>query len=71
MLRSLTDSLVFDAFIFLVVCLNTIMLVAQTFAEVEIRGGKGREPRSCGGGRRASCWPGPTQCPVIRTTYLI
>ncbi|XP_053779782.1 cation channel sperm-associated protein 1 [Desmodus rotundus] len=38
MLRSLTDSLVFDAFIFLVVCLNTIMLVAQTFAEVEIRG---------------------------------
>ncbi|XP_045710698.1 cation channel sperm-associated protein 1 [Phyllostomus hastatus] len=38
MLRTLTDSLVFDAFIFLVVCLNTIMLVAQTFAEVEIRG---------------------------------
>ncbi|XP_054426667.1 cation channel sperm-associated protein 1 [Pteronotus mesoamericanus] len=38
MLRNLTDSLVFDAFIFLVVCLNTIMLVAQTFAEVEIRG---------------------------------
>ncbi|XP_036991107.2 cation channel sperm-associated protein 1 [Artibeus jamaicensis] len=38
MLRSMTDSLVFDAFIFLVVCLNTIMLVAQTFAEVEIRG---------------------------------
>lgn len=44
MLRNMTDSLVFDAFIFLVVCLNTIMLVAQTFAEVEIRGGKGRGP---------------------------
>ncbi|XP_027973773.1 cation channel sperm-associated protein 1 [Eumetopias jubatus] len=38
MLRNLTQSLPFEAFIFLVVCLNTIMLVAQTFAEVEIRG---------------------------------
>lgn len=40
MLRNLTESLVFEAFIFLVICLNTIMLVAQTFTEVEIRGGK-------------------------------
>nr|KAF6437126.1 cation channel sperm associated 1 [Molossus molossus] len=38
MLRILTESLIFDAFIFLVVCLNIIMLVAQTFTEVEIRG---------------------------------
>nr|XP_036851374.1 cation channel sperm-associated protein 1 [Manis javanica] len=38
MLRNLTESLVFEAFIFLVICLNTIMLVAQTFTEVEIRG---------------------------------
>lgn len=52
MLRNMTDSLVFDAFIFLVVCLNTIMLVAQTFAEVEIRGGKGRGHSRGGGG----CW---------------
>ncbi|KAM5186081.1 cation channel sperm-associated protein 1 [Callospermophilus lateralis] len=35
---SLTQSLAFETFIFLVVCLNTVMLVAQTFAEVEIRG---------------------------------
>lgn len=42
MLRTLTESLVFEAFIFLIVCLNTIMLVAQTFAEVEVRGGKGQ-----------------------------
>ncbi|XP_077653011.1 cation channel sperm-associated protein 1 [Urocitellus parryii] len=34
----LTQSLAFETFIFLVVCLNTVMLVAQTFAEVEIRG---------------------------------
>ena len=40
MLRNLTESLAFEAFIFLTVCLNTIMLVAQTFAEVEVRGGK-------------------------------
>lgn len=40
MLRNLIESLAFEAFIFLVVCLNTIMLVVQTFAEVEIRGGK-------------------------------
>uniref|UniRef100_A0A8C8WZT4 Cation channel sperm-associated protein 1 n=1 Tax=Panthera leo TaxID=9689 RepID=A0A8C8WZT4_PANLE len=38
MLRNLTESLPFEAFIFLVVSLNTIMLVAQTFAEVEVRG---------------------------------
>ncbi|XP_016063759.1 PREDICTED: cation channel sperm-associated protein 1 [Miniopterus natalensis] len=38
MLRILTESLIFDAFIFLVVCLNIIMLVVQTFAEVEVRG---------------------------------
>ncbi|XP_037695357.1 cation channel sperm-associated protein 1 [Choloepus didactylus] len=38
MLRDLTQSLAFEAFIFTVVCLNTIVLVAQTFAEVEIRG---------------------------------
>ncbi|XP_066216098.1 cation channel sperm-associated protein 1 [Saccopteryx leptura] len=38
MLRNLTESLVFEVFIFLIVCLNTIMLVTQTFAEVEIRG---------------------------------
>uniref|UniRef100_A0A671DT51 Cation channel sperm-associated protein 1 n=1 Tax=Rhinolophus ferrumequinum TaxID=59479 RepID=A0A671DT51_RHIFE len=38
MIRNLTESLFFEVFIFLVVCLNTIMLVAQTFAEVEIRG---------------------------------
>ncbi|XP_044234306.2 cation channel sperm-associated protein 1 [Ursus arctos] len=38
MLRNLTQSLPFEAFIFLVVCLNTLMLVVQTFAEVEIRG---------------------------------
>ncbi|XP_059875706.1 cation channel sperm-associated protein 1 [Delphinus delphis] len=38
MLRKLTDSLAFEAFIVFIVCLNTIMLVAQTFAEVEVRG---------------------------------
>nr|KAF6464303.1 cation channel sperm associated 1 [Rousettus aegyptiacus] len=38
MLRKLTESLVFEAFIFLIVCLNTVMLVTQTFAEVEVRG---------------------------------
>ncbi|XP_077615754.1 cation channel sperm-associated protein 1 isoform X1 [Crocuta crocuta] len=38
MLRNLTDSLPFEAFIFFIVSLNTIMLVAQTFAEVEVRG---------------------------------
>lgn len=46
MIRNLTESLFFEVFIFLVVCLNTIMLVAQTFAEVEIRGGKSWESRS-------------------------
>lgn len=40
MLRKLTDSLAFEAFVVFIVCLNTIMLVAQTFAEVEVRGGK-------------------------------
>ncbi|TKC36997.1 hypothetical protein EI555_002698, partial [Monodon monoceros] len=38
MLRKLTDSLAFEAFVVFIVCLNTIMLVAQTFAEVEVRG---------------------------------
>ncbi|XP_036272499.1 cation channel sperm-associated protein 1 [Pipistrellus kuhlii] len=38
MLRVLTESLFFDAFIFIVVCLNIVMLVAQTFAIVEVRG---------------------------------
>ncbi|XP_062052069.1 cation channel sperm-associated protein 1 [Lepus europaeus] len=38
MLWKLTHCLAFETFIFLVVCLNTTMLVAQTFAEVEIRG---------------------------------
>uniref|UniRef100_A0A8D0PKL6 Ion transport domain-containing protein n=1 Tax=Sus scrofa TaxID=9823 RepID=A0A8D0PKL6_PIG len=38
MLRKLTESLVFEAFIVFIICLNTVMLVAQTFAEVEIRG---------------------------------
>lgn len=42
MLSVLTESLFFDAFIFIVVCLNIIMLVAQTFANVEVRGGKSR-----------------------------
>uniref|UniRef100_A0A2K5CPS6 Cation channel sperm-associated protein 1 n=1 Tax=Aotus nancymaae TaxID=37293 RepID=A0A2K5CPS6_AOTNA len=37
MIRSLTQSLAFETFISFIVCLNTIMLVAQTFAEVEIR----------------------------------
>ncbi|KAL2805898.1 cation channel sperm-associated protein 1, partial [Daubentonia madagascariensis] len=38
MMENLTHSLVFEAFIFFIICLNTFMLVAQTFAEVEIRG---------------------------------
>ncbi|KAI4553350.1 hypothetical protein MJT46_016644 [Ovis ammon polii x Ovis aries] len=38
MLRKLVDSLAFETFIIFIVCLNTIMLVAQTFAEVEVRG---------------------------------
>ncbi|XP_048217397.1 cation channel sperm-associated protein 1 [Perognathus longimembris pacificus] len=38
MMRELIQSMVFETFIFIFVCLNTIMLVAQTFAEVEIRG---------------------------------
>ncbi|CAO2584282.1 Cation channel sperm-associated protein 1 [Lemmus lemmus] len=38
MMMSLTQSLGFETFIFLVVCLNTIILVAQTFTELEIRG---------------------------------
>ncbi|XP_032747026.1 cation channel sperm-associated protein 1 [Rattus rattus] len=38
MLLTLTQSLCFETFIFLVVCLNTIVLVAQTFTELEIRG---------------------------------
>ncbi|GAB1302036.1 Cation channel sperm-associated protein 1 [Apodemus speciosus] len=39
MILSLTQSLGFETFIFLVVCLNTVILVAQTFTELEIRGG--------------------------------
>lgn len=39
---NLTQSLPFETFIFIIVCLNSIMLIAQTFAEVEIRGGKNR-----------------------------
>lgn len=39
-MMSLTQSLGFETFIFIVVCLNTIILVAQTFTELEIRGGK-------------------------------
>uniref|UniRef100_A0A8C9AV03 Cation channel sperm-associated protein 1 n=1 Tax=Prolemur simus TaxID=1328070 RepID=A0A8C9AV03_PROSS len=38
MIWNLTHSLVFEVFIFFVICLNTVMLVVQTFAEVEIRG---------------------------------
>ncbi|XP_069326760.1 cation channel sperm-associated protein 1 [Eulemur rufifrons] len=38
MIWNLTHSLVFEGFIFFVICLNTVMLVVQTFAEVEIRG---------------------------------
>ncbi|XP_052029422.1 cation channel sperm-associated protein 1 [Apodemus sylvaticus] len=38
MIFSLTHSLGFETFIFLVVCLNTVILVAQTFTELEIRG---------------------------------
>ncbi|XP_029813362.1 cation channel sperm-associated protein 1 isoform X1 [Suricata suricatta] len=35
MIRNLTESLPFEGFIFFIVSLNTVMLVAQTFAEVE------------------------------------
>ncbi|XP_051002846.1 cation channel sperm-associated protein 1 [Acomys russatus] len=38
MMMSLTESLFFETFIFIIVCLNTIVLVAQTFTELEIRG---------------------------------
>ncbi|XP_074132658.1 cation channel sperm-associated protein 1 [Sminthopsis crassicaudata] len=38
MLAVLVESLGFEIFIFIVVCLNTIILVVQTFAEVEIWG---------------------------------
>ncbi|KAG8522628.1 Cation channel sperm-associated protein 1, partial [Galemys pyrenaicus] len=37
-LRKLTESLAFEVFIIFIIFLNTIMLVAQTFAEVEVRG---------------------------------
>uniref|UniRef100_A0A8C2VZS0 Cation channel sperm-associated protein 1 n=2 Tax=Chinchilla lanigera TaxID=34839 RepID=A0A8C2VZS0_CHILA len=37
-IRNLTQSSVFETFIFLVVFLNIFMLMAQTFAEVKIRG---------------------------------
>lgn len=39
-IQDLTQSFMFDLFIFSVVGINTILLVAQTFAVVEIRGGK-------------------------------
>uniref|UniRef100_A0A7N4PWI1 Cation channel sperm-associated protein 1 n=1 Tax=Sarcophilus harrisii TaxID=9305 RepID=A0A7N4PWI1_SARHA len=38
MLAVLVQSLIFEIFIFIVVCLNTTVLVVQTFAEVEIWG---------------------------------
>ncbi|XP_051819903.1 cation channel sperm-associated protein 1 [Antechinus flavipes] len=38
MLAILVQSLTFEIFIFIVVCLNTIVLVVQTFAEVEVWG---------------------------------
>ncbi|XP_036621200.1 cation channel sperm-associated protein 1 [Trichosurus vulpecula] len=38
MLAIMVDSLIFEIFIFTVVCFNTIVLVVQTFAEVEIWG---------------------------------
>ncbi|XP_023374200.1 cation channel sperm-associated protein 1 [Otolemur garnettii] len=38
MIWNLTHSWAFEIFIFFIICLNTVMLVAQTFAEVEIRG---------------------------------
>ncbi|XP_023566362.1 cation channel sperm-associated protein 1 [Octodon degus] len=37
-IRNLTQSSIFETFIFLIVFLNIIMLMAQTFAEVKIRG---------------------------------
>ncbi|XP_031240567.1 cation channel sperm-associated protein 1 isoform X4 [Mastomys coucha] len=37
MILSLTQTLSFETFIFVVVCLNTVVLVAQTFTELEIR----------------------------------
>lgn len=46
MMMSLTQSLGFETFIFIVVCLNTVVLVAQTFTELEIRGGKSQVPLS-------------------------
>ncbi|XP_074087128.1 cation channel sperm-associated protein 1 [Macrotis lagotis] len=38
MLSILIKSLIFEVFIFIMVCLNTIVLVVQTFAEVEVWG---------------------------------
>lgn len=46
MMMSLTQSLGFETFIFLMVSLNTVILVAQTFTELEIRGGKSHVPLS-------------------------
>lgn len=75
MLRNLTESLAFEAFIFLTVCLNTIMLVAQTFAEVEVRGGKSwgapftwRRPEIL---FQASCGPDPVLDDLCNLAHLI
>ncbi|XP_043827996.1 cation channel sperm-associated protein 1 [Dromiciops gliroides] len=38
MLATMIESLIFEVFIFSVVCFNTIILVVQTFAEVEVWG---------------------------------
>lgn len=43
-IRNLTQSWVFETFIFFIIFLNIIMLMAQTFAEVKIRGGKSQGP---------------------------
>lgn len=75
MLRKLTESLVFEAFIFLIVCLNTTMLVTQTFAEVEVRVGKGQGTLFTW--RRllmlfqASCRPGLVSGDLYISAYLI
>ncbi|XP_006861131.1 PREDICTED: cation channel sperm-associated protein 1 [Chrysochloris asiatica] len=37
-LLHLTETMAFEIFIFFIICLNTTMMVAQTFAEVEVRG---------------------------------
>lgn len=74
MLRILTESLIFDAFIFLVVCLNIIMLVVQTFAEVEVRGGKSRGApfmlRRLLMLLQGSCRPDPVPSDLYNLAYL-